>query len=127
MGKGVKTRVPTPHDRYIGERIREARIAAGISQEDLADMIGTSYQQVQKYETGRNRVNGARFDRLCTALNRPLTFFFPIQGSERSVPALSAFLASKEARRIAEAWPRMSPRWQAWVVSTVELIAKDRT
>lgn len=121
-----KGRMPTPHDRYIGERIREARIAAEISQEDLADMIGTSYQQVQKYESGRNRVNGARFDRLCTALNRPLSYFFPAADNVRNVPALSAFLASKEAQRIAEAWPRLSPRWQAWVVSTIDLIAKER-
>ena len=57
--------------------MREARIANGQSMKDLADLIGCSWQQVQKYEIGFNRVNGARFDLLVTALRRPMNYFFP--------------------------------------------------
>ena len=107
-------------DQYIGERIREARIAAGLSQEDLAHMLGISYQQIQKYERGHNRISGLRMGRLMTALNRPFTYFIPNATDIRSIPALSAQLANKEGLRVAELWPRLSPARRALIVKLAE-------
>jgi transcriptional regulator with XRE-family HTH domain len=122
----VRANKPTAHDRYIGERIREARVAAKLSLEDLADMIGTSYQQVQKYESGKNRVNGARFDRLCTALNRPLTYFFPNATDIRHVPTLSAFLTDRQVQELAKVWHLLAPPDRHLVVTTAKRLARDQ-
>jgi transcriptional regulator with XRE-family HTH domain len=119
-----RANLPTAHDRYIGERIREARIAGKISQEDLADMIGISYQQVQKYETGKNRVNGARFDRLCTALNRPLSYFFPNSADIRDTSGLSAFLTNRKVQELAKAVAPLRPTDQDFVLTQAVATAK---
>lgn len=56
-------------DKRLGERIRECRLAIGMSQERLAELLGISFQQVQKYEKGVNRVAASRLHALCAALN----------------------------------------------------------
>ena len=56
-------------DEFIGIRMRERRQALGIKQADLAKTLGVSYQQIQKYETGKNRVSAGRLFDICRALN----------------------------------------------------------
>lgn len=119
-------RVPTETDKYIGERIKEARIAASLSQKDLADMLGVAYQQIQKYETGHNRISGSRMGRLVVALNRPFTYFFPSTSDIRAAPAMSAMLANKHGQRVVTKWSAVPPVWQAWIAETVELLAKEK-
>ena len=103
-------KVPTKEDVYFGERIKEARIAKGMGQKDLADLIGVSYQQLQKYESGENRVNGARIKLLVSALNRPLTFFLPDATDVRAYadPVVSSFMATKDGHAIAMKFPRIT-------------------
>jgi transcriptional regulator with XRE-family HTH domain len=125
--KRSKAKSPTEHDRYIGQRIREARLASGITQMDLADMLGISYQQLQKYESGDNRVSGARINRLVTALNRPLSYFFPNVTDVRAAPAMSALFATKQGLRLATEFPRLSPSLQHAVVDLIATLAKERT
>ena len=80
-------------DKLVGERIRVARIQAGLSQDDLANKIGVSYQQVQKYETGSNRVSAGRLYQISTFLAVNVGFFFegtplaemPHGGRDRSI------------------------------------------
>jgi transcriptional regulator with XRE-family HTH domain len=105
-----RTNSPTKGDHYIGERIREARIANGQSMKDVAAMIGVSWQQMQKYEAGTNRVNGARIELLVTALNRPLSYFFPNATDVRFTadPAIDALLASKDGQELARAYARIT-------------------
>jgi transcriptional regulator with XRE-family HTH domain len=105
----MATRI-APADRQIGERIREARIACGMSQGALGDLIGVSYQQVQKYESGHNRINGARIGNLVTALNRPLAYFFPDATDVRFAPdpSISALLQTKEGLTLARAFSRIT-------------------
>lgn len=62
-------------DAFIGQRIRSARITAGMSQTALADLIGVTFQQVQKYEKGVNRVGGGRMVRIAEVLGRPIAWF----------------------------------------------------
>jgi transcriptional regulator with XRE-family HTH domain len=66
----------TTIDAYIGARMRECRHALGISQADLAKTLGVSFQQIQKYEKGVNRVSAARLFAICKALNVSLSSMF---------------------------------------------------
>ena len=63
-------------DRYIGTRLRQARLSAGMSQTDLGNRINLSYQQVQKYEVGKNRISGGRMWELAAVLGVSVTYFF---------------------------------------------------
>jgi transcriptional regulator with XRE-family HTH domain len=64
-------------DRHVGNRIRLRRLQLEMSQETLADAIGITFQQVQKYEKGTNRVSVGRLYQIATALEVPLSYFYP--------------------------------------------------
>jgi transcriptional regulator with XRE-family HTH domain len=63
-------------DRHVGARIRERRIMLGLSQQQMADMIGVTYQQAHKYERGINRISAGRLYEITRVLNVPITYFF---------------------------------------------------
>jgi transcriptional regulator with XRE-family HTH domain len=67
------------YDHKLGKRIRLRRVELDISQSDLADKLGVSFQQVQKYEKGVNRVGASRLQQIATALDVPVTFFYEPQ------------------------------------------------
>jgi transcriptional regulator with XRE-family HTH domain len=69
-------KLPTAIDQQIGQRIRMRRGLIGINQQALADAIGVSYQQVQKYENGVDRVGASRLFSISQALNVPIGYFF---------------------------------------------------
>ncbi|WP_141680592.1 helix-turn-helix domain-containing protein, partial [Agrobacterium rubi] len=70
------TRSPQAIDTHVGSRIRGRRAMLGISQATLGDSLGISFQQVQKYEKGTNRVGAGRLQRIAELLDVPITFFF---------------------------------------------------
>src|SRR5579859_777384 len=72
----INARSTGKYDVELGKRIRPRRVEMKISQSDLADKLGVSFQQVQKYEKGVNRVGAARLQQVATALDVPVTFFF---------------------------------------------------
>lgn len=63
-------------DRHIGRRLRERRLAIGMSQETLADLLGVTFQQIQKYEKGVNRIAASRLYSMAKALEIDITHFF---------------------------------------------------
>lgn len=67
----------TDFNKSIGARLRQQRLAKGISQAKLAEAMGVSFQQVQKYETGRNRISATRLANAAAALNCDPSIFFP--------------------------------------------------
>lgn len=67
---------PNPIDIHIGDRIRQRRTMQGISQEQLGETLNLTFQQVQKYERGANRVSGSRLYDIARALDVPVSFFF---------------------------------------------------
>jgi transcriptional regulator with XRE-family HTH domain len=76
----------TPVDAYIGARMRERRLALNMSQHELGRALGVSFQQIQKYERGRNRVSAARLFDICKVFNVPLSSMFerdPESGTNR--------------------------------------------
>src|SRR5580704_16295015 len=73
-------------DRHVGARIRESRIMLGLTQQQLADLIGVTYQQAHKYERGINRVSAGRLFQIARALSVPVgTFFEGIEGPQSKV------------------------------------------
>ncbi|WP_159953181.1 helix-turn-helix transcriptional regulator [Rhizobium sp. 18065] len=67
---------PNPTDVHIGARIKLRRHVVGLSQEKLADALGITFQQVQKYEKGTNRVGGSRLQSIASTLGCPVAYFF---------------------------------------------------
>jgi len=67
---------PNPIDVHVGQRIRQRRTLLGMSQERLAESIGLTFQQVQKYERGANRVGSSRLFDLARVLDVPISYFF---------------------------------------------------
>ncbi|MBD0272531.1 MAG: helix-turn-helix transcriptional regulator [Acetobacteraceae bacterium] len=63
-------------DRHVGARIRERRVMMGLSQQQLAKMIGVTYQQAHKYERGLNRISAGRLFEIAQVLDVPVSFFF---------------------------------------------------
>jgi transcriptional regulator with XRE-family HTH domain len=74
--KKFHPRRPTTVDAYIGARMRERRDALGLSQKQVGQMLGVTFQQVQKYEKGVNRVSAARLFEICQALKVSLSSMF---------------------------------------------------
>lgn len=68
--------MPHPVDVHVGKRIRHRRWLAGITQQNLAETVGIKFQQVQKYETGANRVSASRLWDIAAAMGVDVAFFF---------------------------------------------------
>ncbi|MEO5373229.1 MAG: helix-turn-helix domain-containing protein [Alphaproteobacteria bacterium] len=66
----------TDTDRHVGIRIRERRVMLGLSQQQMADMIGVTYQQAHKYERGINRISAGRLFEIAQVLGVPVNYFF---------------------------------------------------
>jgi transcriptional regulator with XRE-family HTH domain len=74
--KKASPRTISAVDIYIGARMRERRLALNLSQAGLGEVLGVSFQQVQKYEGGKNRVSAARLFEICRILNLSLSSMF---------------------------------------------------
>jgi transcriptional regulator with XRE-family HTH domain len=91
-GRRSKSDKPNPIDVHVGARVRLRRTLLGMSQEKLGQAIGLTFQQVQKYERGANRVGASRLFELARVLDVPVTFFFDGMirpGGENGVRGLS--------------------------------------
>jgi transcriptional regulator with XRE-family HTH domain len=75
-------------DRHVGARIRERRLMLGLSQQQLAGMIGVTYQQAHKYERGLNRISAGRLFEIGTVLRVPVAWFFEGLDQERQEPQM---------------------------------------
>src|SRR5665213_3309630 len=74
--ESVQQRSPNPVDLHVGGRIRMRRKVLGVSQEKLAEALGLTFQQVQKYERGSNRVSASKLYEIARFLNSPVSYFF---------------------------------------------------
>lgn len=91
---GRSSRKANPVDVHVGSRIRFRRMLLGMSQETLGELLGLTFQQVQKYEKGANRVGASRLFELARVLNVPVQFFFDemplaIRGSAETAPGMA--------------------------------------
>src|ERR1043166_4842022 len=76
LDKHVRARRADNRDAEVGRRVRSRRLECRLSQTELADRIGVTFQQVQKYEKGVNRIGAGRLQRIAEALEVPISFFF---------------------------------------------------
>ena len=87
MAKRSRGRSTLAIDDHVGARIRERRIMLGLTQQQLAESIGVTYQQEHKYERGINRVSAGRLSEIARALNVPVGYFYEGIGEEGVRPA----------------------------------------
>ncbi len=83
----TSARGPDHRDAEVGRRIRAQRLSKGLSQTDLGRRLGVSFQQVQKYEKGFNRVGAGRLQAISEVLEVPITFFYAADTTESASPA----------------------------------------
>lgn len=109
--KKTDQRAPTAADKVLGTKIRQARNLAKMSQQELGEKLGVSFQQIQKYEKGMNRVGGTRLVDLAKAVEKPVSYFLEEvdykPGSKGEKIAL--FVASREGTAICEILADMHP------------------
>lgn len=116
---------PDPVDVEVGARLRSFRLARGLSQTGLGDAVGITFQQVQKYERGHNRISASRLCNMAKALKiSPVDLFPPSElGREQDALALSLRVTS-DLREIVELVAAMPPKRQAWVARIVRIFAE---
>ncbi len=121
----MPTKMPDPLDTMVGARIRVFRIHRRISQTDLADQIGVTFQQVQKYEKGTNRIGASRLSRIAAVLGVSVGELFESPG-EKSGDSTLLFrlLAEPGALRVLKAYTRTyDPRVRHAIAELIEGIA----
>ncbi|MBR0879599.1 transcriptional regulator with XRE-family HTH domain [Bradyrhizobium barranii subsp. barranii] len=102
-GKKAHPRAVTPGDRLIGQRLKARRLEQHMSQGELGDKLGVSFQQVQKYEKGVNRVGSARLKQIADALETNFAYFLDDTDGKMKTSPIHAFLATKDGIDINEA------------------------
>ena len=113
-------------DTEIGRRIRLRRFEVGISQKELADKLGLTFQQVQKYERGRNRVSAARLQQIAETLGVEMPFFYDGHGKEPEVDSLLV-LNSVFSLRVLRAYTAIKDQAvQRQLVCLIEMIAASQ-
>jgi transcriptional regulator with XRE-family HTH domain len=131
----MSTKAPNPVDKYVGSRVRMRRIMLGMSQEKLGEALGLTFQQVQKYEKGTNRVGASRIQQISEVLQVPVSFLFeggPSGGlangsgfAEAPSPSyVSDFLATSEGLALTRAFTKITDaKLRRSIVDLVEQIA----
>ena len=118
-------------DAFVGARIGLLRSAMGLSQTALAHQLGISFQQVQKYETGQNRISASRLHRVATVLETSVEAFFPPvetakSDSREDWTGLRHITATAEGRAVAAGFPLIEDRaLRQSVARIVRALARD--
>lgn len=125
--KHTDPRSITPSDVYTGERIREARIALDMTQETLGNVLGVSFQQVQKYERGVNRLSASRLVQVANTLKQPMEFFLPGADKVRNKAdsIMSEFITSREGHRLASQFFKLAPPVRASLLTLVSNLCEE--
>jgi transcriptional regulator with XRE-family HTH domain len=124
-------KAPNPIDKHVGSRVRLRRMMLGMSQEKLGDALDLTFQQVQKYEKGTNRIGASRLQQISQTLQVPVSFFFEgaptregAEGDEPPAPTyVSEFLASSEGLALTKAFMQIEDlKVRRRIVDLVEAI-----
>ena len=134
MPRKAATKDPQPVDAYVGARIRLRRNLAGMSQTQLGGRIGVTFQQVQKYERGANRVGASRLMQICAVLEVTPAWLF--EGAPGPQPqssaaarkidsAITAFDAEQFAPQLMLTFPRLPARIKRSMVALMTAVADE--
>lgn len=128
---------PNPIDIHVGSRIRLRRTMLGMSQEKLGESLGITFQQIQKYEKGTNRVGASRLQNISGILNVPVSFFFEDAPGDQAVGASGMaeasssnyvvdFLSSSEGLQLNRAFVKIGdPKVRRRIVDLVKALAAE--
>ena len=127
---------PNPTDQHVGARVRMRRKMVAMSQEELAAALGLSFQQIQKYERGANRIGASRLQQMSHILQLPIEFFFEgapnasaphgSDGSALSMGQIDDFVSDSDGLRLIEAFMRIdNATLRLRIVMLVQEIAGD--
>jgi transcriptional regulator with XRE-family HTH domain len=114
--KHVRARRADSRDAEVGRRVRSRRLECRLSQTELADRIGVTFQQVQKYEKGVNRIGAGRLQRISEALEVPISFFFggtggaPAREAGTAAESIFGFMQTSGSVRIVKAFHKIKSR-----------------
>ena len=137
MAKDTDGRRPSQIDQHVGARVRLRRKLIGVSQEQLADALALTFQQVQKYERGENRISASKLYRIAALLKTDVTYFFdglpdPVEAAAPDGRGAAAdrtvrtFLQTAEGLQLAELFPRIAPgRVRRQIVDLVRVMAEE--
>jgi len=132
--KSMAKKAPNPIDKHVGSRVRMRRMMLNMSQEKLGDALGLTFQQVQKYEKGTNRIGASRLQQIGQILQVPVSFFFEGaphspghsggMGEAPSPAYVADFLATSDGLSLTKAFMRIkSSKLRRRIVDLVEQIA----
>jgi transcriptional regulator with XRE-family HTH domain len=126
---------PNPIDKHVGSRVRMRRMMLSMSQEKLGDALDLTFQQVQKYEKGTNRIGASRLQAISNILQVPVSFFFEGaphlpghsgMGEAPSPAYVSDFLATTDGLTLTKSFMKIkSNKMRRRIVELVEMIAAD--
>ena len=142
VGTASVKKIPNPIDRHVGSRVRMRRVMLGMTQEKLGDALGLTFQQVQKYEKGTNRIGASRLQQISRTLDVPPAFFFEgapsfqaIANSEpgqmgvaedSNTPYVADFLATADSLRLIMDFARIhDPKIRKRIVDLVTSLAGE--
>ena len=122
---------PNSTDAYVGSRVRMRRKVLGMSQEKLGEQLGITFQQVQKYEKGANRIGASRLQMISQVLEMPISYFFPQEtttaggmGESGQSDYVSDFMMSSEGIELNRAFARIKdPKLRRKVIDLVRTMA----
>lgn len=129
-------KTPNPIDRHVGSRVRMRRMMISMSQEKLGERLGITFQQVQKYEKGTNRIGASRLQQIASILGVPVSLFFEGAPDSQATAAgfadsgnpayVSDFLATAEGLALSKAFMKVSdPKLRRRIVDLVEAMVAD--
>src|SRR5215467_1596387 len=131
-----RKKAPNPIDQHVGSRVRMRRLMLAMSQEKLGAALGLTFQQVQKYEKGTNRIGASRLQQISQILQVPVAFFFEgaphlsegtFKGGVENAPSptyVSDFLATSDGLALTKAFMRIpDPKLRRRIVDLVQQIA----
>ena len=127
----IKKTKPNPTDRHVGARVRMRRLMLDMTQTELAEGLGLTFQQVQKYEKGANRIGASRLQHIADILQVPISFFFDgavetgeFKAIEPKSLYVSDFLASSEGVALVKAYMKIKDaKLRRCIVQLVEQIS----
>ena len=122
-----------PIDRHVGGRIRMQRLVSGMSQTTLGDKAGITFQQIQKYENGKNCVSAGRIQQFANVFKVPPEFFFDGASAKavgksdtRETAVIEAFISSREGIGLSKAFSNIrDAKTRRSIVSLVQQLAQD--
>jgi transcriptional regulator with XRE-family HTH domain len=120
---------PNPVDVEVGRRIRLQRMSAGMSQTELGEKVGVTFQQIQKYEKGKNRVGAGRLTQIASVLHVPIGVFFDgaTEASQSPGESPAELLTRPHALRLLQAYSTIeSDKVRLSILNLVEALSDDR-